>query len=179
MKKAFNFKSLAMMIAMISAMSFTSCTPEPEKEKTEETQVQSIDLDATFGFAVSEQILASYDITAEILLDGSTFHKEVVKTDIWSYEINLDKVNISSISCKVIANAKETLPKYEADTKYEISISAWQDVAITKNKQATTLLPSRDSSVKSSTMTISSNKMAEYVINRPTINLINVDYKLQ
>ena len=174
MKKVMNFKSLAMIIAMISAACFTSCTPQPEGPDSKE-----INFTATFTTDITEVVLSSYDITAEILLDDSTLYAEEINTDIWTYTTNLQGVEASRIYCKVVAKAKETLPEYNAEELYLIGISSTNNVKVTKNKQTTNLMPTRDNSVTYIMKYLAGSKIPDYIAKTPTINIVDVEYQLQ
>lgn len=176
MKKVLNFKSLAMIIAIISAVCFTSCTPEPEGSKTDD---EGIDLEATFSFDATKTILEAYNITATILIDDEIYLQENISNELWRDGINAPGINASKISCKVVATAKENLPEYNTEETYILEISSANNVKVTKNNKTINLMPTKDKSVVSFSENLAGSKIPDYVAKKQTINIIDVEYQLQ
>lgn len=179
MKKIINFGSMAIVIAMILSMSVVSCVPEPDgdSDKTPVTP-EIVSGIASFGVKISDGILSMYDLTAVIKLDDQVVEETITDT-IWNKQIDFDKNHPSKISCHVYGKVKDPFPEISSSL-VKISTSYNNSLNITHSDgKGTTLSPSYDAGYTSSTMSISSEKVPEYIEKYPIKDIMKVEYEIK
>jgi hypothetical protein len=184
MKKMINFKSMAMIVAMILSMTVVSCVPEPEgpeqsgpsTESTTKSEIVSGVVN--FNVLLSEGVLNLYDVKAVVKIDNEV-KEDSLTGNSWFMNLYLGKNNPSKVSCEVVATAKSQLPEFtEPSLTIAIKESSYVNV-VRKDGKTESLNPSLDYGYQESTLTISSDKAQEYVAKRPTLNIMNVEYVIE
>ncbi len=179
MKNVVRFKSTAMIIALISAFSFTACkSDEPSGPNDPSANTEKKTLTAQFEAEVSDAVFNSYDLVVNIWTD----QKELVKDDVpetakFLYNIGQDVTDASYITCQVIATAKKELPEYDEETLYKIMYKSLAALSVTQNGKTTSLLPETNAIFKNSTMSLKGSQISEYVAKHPNTSVIDVTYK--
>ena len=192
MKKMMNFKSLAMVIAMILSMSVVSCVPEPDgpgKPGTDTPGASDSNTEspssrefvkaiADFKFEISESFLQLYDVVSEVKIDDKVIESKITETN-WNYTEIFEKDEIpSAISCKVVGTAKNTIPEFE-EKQLILTSSKSSSVRLIDVNNAERLASSTMFSSETDFLsTISSSKAELFVQQRPIIEFVNVGYKL-
>lgn len=181
MKNVVRFKSTAMIIALISAFSFTACkSDEPSGPSNPSEDSKLINLSANFSGEVSDEVFNNYDLMVTIMLDGKPLvnDNEVVTPD-FVYNFNLQGIEASSLSCQVIATAKNELSQVDPEAACKIAYNSNAKVSVTKNDKTTELVPTTNMGTKSYSLTFKGERLPEYVARYPQITIMDVTYEFQ
>lgn len=184
-----NFKSMAMIVAMILSMTVVSCVPEPDVPEPDGPEQSGPSTESTtkseivsgvvnFNVLLSEGVLNLYDVKAVVKIDNEV-KEDSLTGNSWFMNLYLGKNNPSKVSCEVVATAKSQLPEFtEPSLTIAIKESSYVNV-VRKDGETESLNPSLDYGYQESTLTISSDKAQEYVAKRPTLNIMNVEYVIE
>lgn len=184
-----NFKSMAMIVAMILSMTVVSCVPEPDGPEQSGPEQSGPSTESTtkseivsgvvnFNVLLSEGVLNLYDVKAVVKIDNEV-KEDSLTGNSWFMNLYLGKNNPSKVSCEVVATAKSQLPEFtEPSLTIAIKESSYVNV-VRKDGETESLNPSLDYGYQESTLTISSDKAQEYVAKRPTLNIMNVEYVIE
>ena len=181
MKKVFNFKSLAMIIAMISAMSMVSCVQEPTaNQQGSNTPTTDTIVSATVAFdtQIKEGTIKLYDIVATITIDKETIETPITDST-WTYEKTFTKDIPSKVSCKIVGTLKNPLPEITEESLKMGSNNHSHVSVVRSNNKETSLSPSVSSSDISGTITIGKDKIEEYISKYPTKNIMTAEYEIK
>ena len=188
MKKMINFKSLAMIIAMILSMSVMSCVPEPDGPAKPETETPGDSESTTteiakavtdFSLYISDGLLKMYDVVAVIKIDDQLVEEKITDVN-WRYLKTFGKDEIpSNVSCKVTGTAKNPLPEIEDETlKISCSKSCRAYLVDVNNVETNATITSLSEFVVT-TMTIASNKAEQYISESPVHDFLDVTYNFK
>lgn len=174
MKNVFSFKSMAMIIAMISMACLSSCTPEPDGPGNTKDVFESIQLRMISD--LSEDFFESFDVVAVIKLDGEEFLNEAVTEASWVYNFNVKDVKVSSISCEIVASPKKELPEYDAEKVYVMSRNAFANLKLVKD--GAEFNPMFNGSINPNSLSVKGDKVEEYVARNESVNIMSISYDL-
>lgn len=174
MKNVFSFKSMAMIIAMISMACLSSCTPEPDGPGNTKDVFESIQL--RMSSDVSEDFFESFDVVAVIKLDGEEFLNEAVTEPSWVYDFNVNDVKVSSISCEIVASPKKELPEYDAEKVYVMSRSAFANLILVKD--GAEFNPMFNGSINTNSLPVKGDRVEEYVARNESVKIMSISYDL-
>lgn len=187
MKKMMNFKSLAMIIAMILSMSVVSCVPEPDgPSKPEADQpgisdstTEYVKVVADFSLELTDGFLKLYDVVSVVTIDDKVINEEVTDVNyrfVRTFEIDEKP---SNISCKIVGTAKNPIPEFEEQAIKVGSTKASAVYYLDKNNVKTLVPVKFDGTAIISSMTFSSSKVQDYVTKFPVREFMNVTYELK
>lgn len=177
MKNVVRFKSTAMIIALISAFSFTACkSDEPSGPNDPSANTEKKTLKALFEGEVSEAVFNSYDFVVNIWTsDEKLLVDNQLTTPEFEYNINLEGTKASSITCQVIATAKKELPEFDAEALYKMMFSTFTTASLIKEDKIDVLPNSNLFPIKNS-MSLKGFQIPEYVAKHPSISVMDVTY---
>lgn len=176
MRKVINFRTVVIMIATVLSMGMVSCKPTPEEEPdpkpTRTTRA------VRYEVILSEDILNLYDVKA-ITKVGEEISETPIVDPAWFFSATFGEDYPSKVSCEITATAKEPLPEIKGETT-TIFIYKYSEAKINYiDGTETNIEPSFIGTSNYETMTISSDKTAEYVAQRPVLKIMNVEYTLK